>query len=386
MKASPPIFSFIFSGLLFCPGTKAENHGSPPVIWRMGFGSSYRIMGGVQFNTGSYSSLQPLPQLVPSGSVSEPYGPASGFADRTYDNGFVFQDINTGTPGAALPGTTAFWGYNDNNQVQGGNLVFTGTGTSTIFSQTVANAANPAWKEEREGAVTPSVDITGMIELGKGWHLGGQFGFLAPRMKMQGTSSTYRATQQSQAFTNTVIDSYDLQGVIPPLAPYAGVFNPVGPFPVIDNVPTSRLMTSVLTGTQTGIFTNSIRQSLELDFYIFSLGPVLEFEHGPWSVGSSFGFALNLVDWRASFQEELTGSSAGTTTTVARWRARNSGLDVLGGFYLQWQTAYAITPHISLSIFGRHDWMNSLSGSVGASSYKAVLDGFTFGTAVQFRF
>jgi len=323
---------------------------------------------------------------VPASSVSNPFGPQTGFADRTYDNGFVFQDINTTNPGAFLPGTTAFWGYNDSSQVQGGNLVFTGTGTSTVFSQTIASAVNPTWKEDREGAATPALDITGMIDLGKGWHLGASLGFMAPRMETRGTSSTFRATQQSQAFANTVTDTYALQGVIPPLAPYAGVFNPQGPSPVIDNVPTSRVLTSVLTGTQTGVFTNSIEEALELDFYIFSLGPVLEFQRGPWSVGGSLGFALNLVDWRASFQEELTGSTAGTTTTVGNWKAENSDMDVLGGFYLQWQAAYAITPRISLSAFGRHDWMNSLSARVGPSSYRAVLDGFTFGTAVQFRF
>ncbi|MBK8094784.1 MAG: hypothetical protein IPK32_23160 [Verrucomicrobiaceae bacterium] len=74
------------------------------------------------------------------------------------------------------------------------------------------------------------------------------------------------------------------------------------------------------------------------------------------------------------------------TTPAGRWEAESSDLDVLGGFYLQWQASYAITPRISLSAFGRHDWMSSLSAGVGPSSYKAILDGFTYGTAVQYRF
>ncbi|MBK8094785.1 MAG: hypothetical protein IPK32_23165 [Verrucomicrobiaceae bacterium] len=246
---------------------------------------------------------------MPASSVSNLFGPEKGFADRTYDNGFVFQDINTTNPGAFLPGTTAFWGYNDNSQVQGTNLVFNGTGASTVFSQTLASAVDPAWKTDREGAATPALSITGMVDVGKGWHLGASLGFIAPSMETHNASSTFRAAQQSQSFNDTATDTYALQGVVPPGAPYSGVFNPPGPAPVIDNVPTSRVLTSTLIGTQTGVFTNSIEESLELHFYVLSLGPVLEFQRGPWSVGGSFGFAMNLVDWRATFKEELTGFS-----------------------------------------------------------------------------
>lgn len=361
--------------------------GTPGITWRVGVGSSYRSMGGIRFDTGSFSGSAVLPQLVPSSSVNNPFGPETGFADRTYDNGFVFQDINTGNPGAFLPGTTAFWGYNDNSQVQGGNLVFTGTGTSNVFSETIANASAPSWKRDHEGAVTPSLDITGMVDMGKGWHLGASFGFMAPRMKAGGSSTTFRGTQQSRQYTNTVTDTYALQGVIPPLAPYAGTFNPGGPMPVIDNEPTSRALLSNLAGMQTATFSNSIEESLQLNFYTFSLGPVLEMQRGRWSLGGSMGFAMNIVDWRASFKENLTGTTdAGTTTSVGAWEATKSDLDVLGGLYLQWQAGFSIAPGWSVNAFGRHDWMSSLSAPVGPSTYKSVLDGFTFGGGIQFRF
>ncbi|MES2598704.1 MAG: hypothetical protein V4662_25445 [Verrucomicrobiota bacterium] len=356
------------------------------ISWRVGAGSSYRTMGGIRFETGSYSGSVTLPQLVPASSVNQPFGPETGFADRTYGNGFVFQDINTANPGAILPGTTAFWGYTSNDQVQGGSLVFTGTGTRNVFSQTLASAVSPSWKEDREGSLTPSLDVTGMISLGKGWHLGASLGFMAPRMETGGSSVTFRGTQQTQQFADTVTDTYALQGVVPPQAPYTGVFNPAGPMPVIDNVPTSRVLVSTLTGTQTAVFSNETEETLELDFYIFSLGPVIEYQRGPWTVGGSLGVAVNLVDWRASFKETLTGTTGGAATTVGRWEDSHSDLDVLGGFYLQCQAAFAITPRVSISTFGRHDWMSALSARVGPSGFRAVLDGFTFGAALQLRF
>ena len=84
-------------------------------------GNAYRTFGDVTFKTGSYSKPSDLPQLVPPSGVAAPYGPATGFADRTYGDGFVFRDINTQDPASFLPGTTAFWGYQNNSQVQGGN-------------------------------------------------------------------------------------------------------------------------------------------------------------------------------------------------------------------------------------------------------------------------
>lgn len=355
------------------------------ISWRFGGGLSYRATGVIRFNTGSISAATSLPLLVSPSSVSNPFGPETGFADRTYNDGFVFQDTNTANPGALLPGTTAFWGYNSSTQVVGDNLVFNGAGTSSVFSQMLAGALSAGWSDY-EWSPSPSLDITAMIDLGKGWHLGASLGFTTFHTGVGGSSSNFRATQQSQAFTHTVTDTYALQGVVPPGAPYAGVFNPPGPAPVIDNVPTSRVLTSTLTATQSGVFTNSIEESLELNFYVLSLGPVIEFQHDRWVLGGSLGFAMNLVDWRATFKEELTGVSGAGVIPAGRWEAESSDLDVLGGFYLQWQAAYAITPRLHWSVFGRHDWMSSLSASVGPSSYKAVLDGFTFGTAVQFRF
>jgi hypothetical protein len=355
------------------------------ISWRFGSGLSYRTMGKTQFSTGSMSGTVALPSLLPASTINQPFGPSTGFADRSYNDGFVFRDINTTNPGAFLPGTTAFWGYTNAGQVTGGNLVFTGTGTSSMFSQSITASGSTSWSD-REGAVSPSVEIAGLVDVGHGWHLGASLGFNTFRTAMSATVSNFGAVQQWQSFANTAVDTYALQGVVPPAAPYAGVFNPSGPAPVIDNVPTSRVLTSTLTGSQTAVFSNTIQESLELDFYAISLGPVADFERGRWALGGSLGFAMNLVNWRARTTEDLTGVSGGVTTPAGRWESENSGVEVLGGLYLQWQVSYALTERVRLTAFGRHDWMNSLSAQVGPSSFHSRLDGFTCGAVLQFRF
>lgn len=102
-------YCFLFSILILGAGhVSSAEPAACGISWRVGAGASYRTMGGIRFDTDSFSASATLPQLVPASSVSHPFGPETGFADRTYNNGFVFQDINTTNPGAFLTGTTAF--------------------------------------------------------------------------------------------------------------------------------------------------------------------------------------------------------------------------------------------------------------------------------------
>ena len=91
--------------------------------WNVKAGTAYRHFRGVDFRT-------PVYWITPGGGMSWPFphladiGIDTVFADRQYQNGFVFMDDATANPESFLPGTTAYWSYDSAAQVQGGELVF----------------------------------------------------------------------------------------------------------------------------------------------------------------------------------------------------------------------------------------------------------------------
>ena len=90
-----------------------------------------------------------------------------------------------------------------------------------------------------------------------------------------------------------------------------------------------------------------------------------------------------LVDLEASRTETLHASGAGKSRTIRRWSDRTDDTDVLPGFYLSLEAGYAFNQNLSLSVFGRYDWMGDVSGSVGPAGYSVDLDGWTVGAALS---
>ena len=354
---------------------------------RIEIGAAYRTFGDVKFNTGSYSRPSDIPQLLPSGSSSELYGATTGFADRTYADGFVFRDINTANPNSFLPGTTAFWSYQQNAQVQGDSLAFHGSGLSSSLSQQTASMANPGWKEGDNGAAAPVLQICLSYPITESLDLGGSLGFMFAAISPHHTSTTFRGLQSYQQQAISVTDTYALNGLIPPLAPYAGLFDPQGPAPLIANVPSQRSQTSTLTDSRSIAFANYVHESLDLSVYTISLGPTLRFHRRRFDAAFSLGLALNIVDWQAKFDESLVAtSSTGGQTGIRQWAARSSGVKLLPGFYLQTEIGYRLGRSCSASIFARCDWTKSMHEQVGPSTFNANLDGFTFGGSLNFTF
>ena len=354
---------------------------------RIEVGAAYRTFGDAKFNTGSYSKPSDLPQNFPSNSSITPYGSPTGFADRTYADGFVFRDLNTTNPNSFLPGTTAFWGYQNNSQVQGDSLAFHGSGLSSTFSQQTESASNSGWKDGNNASATPVVQIHLSYPITERLDFGGSLGFMFASLCPNHASTTFRGLQNYQQQAISVTDTYALNGLIPPLAPYTGLFNPPGPAPLINNVPSQRAQNSTLIESRAIAFANYVRESLNLSLYTISLGPTFRFHRDRFEAARSLGLALNIADWQAKFDESLIATpSSGSQATIRQWAARSSGVTLLPGFYLQTQVGYRLYSRCSASAFARCDWTKTLHEQVGPSSFVFNLDGFTFGGSLNFTF
>lgn len=391
-----------FSALLLCQVASAgqdsksafENKppSSGPIQWNFSVGAGYRHLGNVDFDSGAFSHAGLLPTLQPVLGTGLPSsvqelgigGPAS-FGNRSYRDGFVFVDGATADPSSFLPGTTGYWGYQSDSQVRNGSLYFSGGEYATSTSNGSSSVTPSDWSSGVSGA-SPVIELEGILPINRNWSLGGMASFLMINAESSHSSTSFRAFRSLSESTYSVTDRYDLQGVIPPLAPYEGLLDPLGPQPLIDNIPTERIVTQTGDSFQSATFFNEVSESIKIRLYTLSLGPTVHYDSDRFIFSGGMGLAVNVANWDATFGEQLNQESGGSTTELRKWRARNGKTELLPGLYLQGTAGYRIADDWVLSVFGRYDWSDSLSGNVGPSSFSADLSGYTLGGSVTFTF
>ncbi len=365
---------------------------SRSIQWNFRVGAAYRHLGDIDFNSGAYSSPGLLPSLQPvlgagraSGIDGLGVGSTDTFADRVYVDGFVFVDGATADPTSFLPGTTAYWGYQSDNQVRNGSLYYSGGEYSTSSSQS-SNSSTPSDWSSGIGGASPVLELEGLLPIDDHWSVGGAVAFLFISADSSHSATSFRALRSLSESSFAVNDRYDLQGVIPPLAPYAGTLISPGTAPLIDNIPTERIITQSGDSVQSANFFNEVSESIKIHLYTLSLGPTLHYDTDKFDFSGGLGLAVNVADWNSSFDEKLNQTSGGSTTELRKWRDRSGKNEVLPGFYLQGSAGYQLTEAWQLSVFGRYDWSESLEGNVGPSSFSAELSGYTLGGSVTFTF
>lgn len=350
--------------------------------WRVSAGPVWRDVGDVRFETGSYSQGLHLPNLVgrefrhlPSaaGKIGE-----LGF--REYDNGFIRTD-----PGSGRDGYTWNWGYLDASQVQGDQLIYSlGQGSQRTVSRS-SFLSDGSWNDDSEFEPGPYIEIDCLFPLSRRLLVGPQFNFSYIAIDSQNSTSTFAQHQSSELRSFLLTDRFDLGGVIPPLAPYAG--SEAGPGPLINNSPSERNIRSFHRDRQTAELLNLVDEQFDMDLFTLGAGVHAEYDFGKLFVQGSAGVSVNIADWEASHRETLYVSSNGGKREKDRsWTARENGTDLLMGVYLQTKVGLQLTERLSLSGFARYDWSQSLTGGVGPSTFDVDLDGLSAGVVMGITF
>ena len=388
-------------------------------------------------------------------------GSASAFADRTYNDGFVNQD-----GGTAVFGDTWFWGYNNASQVSGSTLTYhatapgatsttisstsTGTSTDTVTTTTATSyvSRSSSWSSLR-GDLNWDSDLAGSgwfariespalfaagplavsIELGYSFanadasrRNANVFGahqeteqrattVISTSSNSATTTATNGSTTTSSS-TNSITDSYDVSGIVVPLAPHAGTLGVPGA--LISNTPATRTITSTATtattdsapsnsssttntstvmdgGTvverTTADFFSDVSESLDVDLHTISIGPHFSWESRRSRMGLSTGLALNVANWDADYSENLyVSENGGPAQLLETWQDHDGGTKVFPGFYLEANTNIHLTRQVSLFAGGRYDWAGTLRGSVGPSSFALDLGGWTVSGGITIKF
>lgn len=351
--------------------------------WRISAGYAHRQFDHIGMATGSESALFSLPRLARASAHGDSgAGPATGYADRKYRDGFVFIDSATVSGG----GDTWNWGYDSSSQVGTGSLTYHGGDGATSSWSDSSSATNPGSWNGDDSAGGPVLQIDRFIARAGQFDIGAslQWGFWNLDGSHSGTS--FAAQQSSAVHQRHATDVYDTAGIIVPLAPYQGSYN--GPGPLLRNEPSQRHHSTGRTLDQDSVtFANRIGESFDVDLHALSLGPTVSFPFGRFAITVSGGLALNIASYDASHTETLTATDAsGSSRTLQTWRDSASGTDVLLGAYTQGALSCAITDRLSVSAYGRADWSKTLEKEVGPSTLTFDPGGWSAGAMVSWRF
>jgi hypothetical protein len=303
--------------------------------WR--FGASYAPIVGLKADFNGLGSFNNAFTLQASG----------GGIDYDYDNGFVHVD-STGN----LGGQTWNWGYDDNSQ-------YNPAGDGSIDFSLSNSLANGQAREDRglengfEAYAYYEMGATKMVvfkDCGAKWGFRGGLHYARVDMSNQDSLSSG---------IETVTDSFDLGGTIPPLGPFTGSFG--GPGPLISDSPFVRSSASGGQALVTG--------SRDLDVHLTTLNfgsflevPVTPKLHLMFEAGVSAAIASGSYD----FESSTTITGVGTQQSSGS----DSDTGILPGFYLGLSGIYQLHESWSIQAAGRFQCMDEFeleSNGSGAS-------------------
>jgi len=258
--------------------------------------------------------------------LSDPGPPSGSTVNRTYDNGYNYVDIS-GNSG----NLTWYWGYQSPQSAQGGNLVLQSDSTPPT-------AASGRYQDRPQSGI----ELTYSRELTRGKHLRfgveTAFGYNAISISDDQTLSYY-------AYRTS--DSYALNGVILPAAPYSGTF--AGPGPLIPSSLTSADRSITVLPDAATI---SGQRKVDASVFLLRLGPYLEVPLSrKFSMTLSGGLSLAVADTVFSFSESVSISDPSYGIAVASSKpssASGSAIDLLVGGYGGASLAYALSDRVSL--------------------------------------
>lgn len=351
--------------------------------WRITIGLSLRRIAAMRYSGGCYSSAHPIPAMSGSGTRGgNSMGGASEYGDREYTDGYVHTDGYT-----TLDGGTSVWGYENQGQVNGGNISFHGVSrTENEFSRTrTISSLEWAKTSDREYGWMLSAERT-VFETGP-LAAALSLGFSRANFSASGAGTTFRDSQRWRVFRVDVTDTYSLEGTGISENSQPGQWTPDNPGPAIDNMPASRRESRRLVSSGTYEAYNSISESLDMSLSTFSLGVALGTGWRRIRVNGIVGPTLNLVETDAVYKETLYESRNGAPPGVSQhWEETDSGSDYVLGMFAEAGITLELTAHLQAGVFGRYDWLKNIDGRTGPARYSINPEGGSLGATLGFAF
>lgn len=276
-----------------------------------------------------------------------------------YNDGFVLNDN-----GGPASGKTWNWGYNSSSQISGTDLTTHRFDSVPAVGDHGLSGGNPALGGEVVGGYQFSA-----------------FKFLS-RPARPGFELGYGYSRSSQnigfgAFGSTTysVDTYSLNGIIPPLPPYAGTA--AGPGPLID---LNKNNQTIVSSSASTLFQGKLETTLQS----LRIGPSLDFDITPrFSAGVGLGYSAVYVDATLNYTETTAFAnpavpslnSGAVTRTSADWEP---------GVYLEIRANYQFTRF--LGAFAGADLQYNKALEFGDTAHQIKIDlGSTYAAKAGLR-
>jgi hypothetical protein len=340
----------------------------PEYRWRFSGGIMYRRFDRISFKSGMRSSSSVIPARFPGTQSNLSVAPPC--AGVVYDNGYVLPDA--GTP---FNGDTWFWGYTDASQIDGGNLTFQRDMGTEQFSGMDSHSSAYGWSEEDIDEPALYLEAERRIGSAGGVVFGIVVNVIYSTLSVDDSHSSFTAEQEFSRYSVTHRDSYALDGVVPPPAPYSGTYD--GPGPLLHISPADSTTSHSQTDYRHATYANRICENMDVDIFTVGMGLAAAREVGRFAVSLGAGPTLNVVASDAAYDEWLNGSENGASFAVDEWHETASDTDLLLGVFGQAALDFALTDHLRIGLVGRYDWMDTIDGMVGPSTYEISLKGFS---------
>ena len=377
--------------------------------WFIKAGPVYRA--GMDMNVSGSSYVQTLglhaqnssSRGTGSGSPSlMPLNDASGYADRTFDDGFVFMD-----PSTAVNGDTWYWGYNNASQVDlsRDTLSFHRTGSDETASSYRTSVSRRTIRDE---SIFADQTISGWgIELSGGYVMresqkfkwsviGGVDGFDNETMHVwaepYAEQIDTRKTETIATYSSSSTYTYDLMGVVPPSAPYNGTYNGwPPPSPIIPNSPASleetqkeksRTTRGVATSTETA--RNTVSMDIDSTIFEFWTGVRMDWEpNDTIAIFAQPTISLNAVSIDGERTENWLLEQGGSVRTLQTWKESVNTTDWLFGMGLQGGIEWDNNDRWFVSIHVGYDWVNDkATAELGPNPIAFDISGYTAGAEI----
>lgn len=341
MKAS--VVRIAITALLLVP-LAGPLHAEPG---QWSWGAGYAPIVGLRTEFRGFGSFQnPFPVPAPA--------PATNYF---YTNGSVQLD-SSGNAG----GLTTFWAYN--NAAQYDPTAFGGLGA--INYNTLGGSLSGAGSvADNNVAAAAGFELHGYLDLGAVSFLPTTAAGRKPTWGLR-TGVQYARVNNSNiagqlGTVGTITDSFNLNGVIPPAAPYAGTF--LGPGPLLGDTPTRTTGTSVAA-------ISGYRQ-LDVQLFVSSFGSYVAIPVAKkLDVMLEGGGVLALAN--GTYKYESTVTVPGVGTQVAG--GQKSSTRLLPGVYTSVGLAWHLTDQFSMMGSVRYQFMRQFTLASGGSTANLSFD------------
>lgn len=320
----------------------------PQRPWSVGFGYAPMLNLSADFRgLGGLSAANPLPALEPA-------------VFGEYDDGFVHPDISGDT---AL---TSYWSYRDNGQIDPAGGGFLDLSRSSVPGRVGV---------EEDGHAEAGFEIFVTREFGA-LELGGMPAIWGLKGRLHYAGIDLSNSTALAAATRRTTDSFPLDGVIPPLAPYSGSFT--GPGPLLSTAATRTTVSQPDTATISGA------REIRADLFTFGIGPWLAVEpvERLW-IEIEAGLTVAVIDGDFSHFTRTTAPD-GRSGVAAGSGGRTTALP---GFHAGLSAIYRIDERWETFLHGRYQYLDDFTVRAGPASAELDFDGtFVLAAGIRYRF